>query len=1058
MQRVAQPKETHNLKRSGAVSARCPDQALFIRALRNLHGIAALVAALLLAPSVTAQTYDIRTFGIDEGLPQAEVNHMIQDSRGHLVVATNGGGAALFDGSGFAVIGMAEGLPDVKVTHVAAGPDGSLWLAHPGHGLSRGTGQAPLSFSALAGLPSQQVNTLLADGDSVLWAGTFGGLCAVRGKDLRLLTKADGLPSDDIRAICRDRAGALWVGTYGGGVARLDNGTFVPFGIEAGLTDGFISDLFLARDGRMLVATASGVLVWDGQSFAPLRNAGAVRVNAMAEDAQGNIWLATPEGALMVGDLGRELLSDRNGLPHPEVLSICIDREQNIWFGTRKGLARLAHRAMAHFAPQGRPALEPSAFGRLPDGTLVLTDRTGGALRIDGNAFIPIVNDADVASHPFSSLATGADGRLWLGTSDFGGLFSISDGKVSIYSDEPGLMDNSISALVTGADSRLIIGTPGGLSYFDGDRFVPGPSDLGHITALTPTVGSDVLVGTLSGAVLHLHADRADTVHSAKVPITALVAMPDGRKAIGTDGEGVVVIGKESRFAVTEADGLTSRFVRSLVWDGRHLWAGTAKGVSRLLLGADSAQVLAITQAHGFSGSECLPGALMTDGDMLWVGTIKGVTRINKSLVGRDTVQPVVFLTSVQLLLQEVNSGAGTSALPHSLDLGHDDNHLRFSFKAISLTNPELITYRWRLVGYDVEWNEGSSGVANYPNLPHGEYVFEVVACNSDGVCTEAPVQFSFRIRPPFWKTVWFYVVVAFAVMTTVVLWVRWRERRLLALNRELEDKVDLRTRELKEQRDLVEEKNRHITEGIEYARNIQMAILPSASELDRAFSEHFVIYMPKDTVGGDFYWAYTSGTVTWAVAADCTGHGVAGAFMSMIGSDLLNQLIIEQGATSPAAVLRELDRGIKLAFAQSAKEFENDQGMDVAMVRLDRASRHITFAGAMRPLLVVGQEVNETEGDRHTISSAEHGPVAFTDRSITLAEGETVYIYSDGLCDQFGGPRGKKFGSKQLRELIAAMNGQPLAAQHDALLSAITAWKGQEPQQDDIMILAFRP
>lgn len=1012
----------------------------------------------MLTLGVSGQTYDIRTSGIDEGLPQAEVTHLLQDSRGHLLVATNGGGAALFDGIGFQVMGLSDGLPDGKVSCMATTPGGIVLLGHPGHGLSKGNGAPIYTFSPVAGLPSQQVNTLLAEGDSLLWVGTFGGLCAIRADGVRTYTKADGLPSNDIRAICRDRSGVLWAGTYGGGVARLTADAFEPLGAEAGLTDGFISDLFLAADGRLLVATASGVSVWDGTSFAPLRNAGTGRVNAIAQDAEGNIWLATPEGALVVGDVGRELLSERNGLPHNEVLSICIDREQNIWFGTRKGLARLSHRAMAHYTPVGRTTMEPSSFARLTDGTLVLTDRTGGAFRLDGSAFIPLVNDADVASHAFSSLATDADDRLWLGTSDFGGLFTIKGDKVSIYSDEPGLMDNSISAMATGADSRLIIGTPSGLSYFDGDRFIPGPPDLGQITALAPTVGSDALVGTLAGAVLRVHGDRADTVHTAKVPITALVAMPDGRTAIGTDGEGVVIIGSKGKYMVDESKGLTSRQVRSLVWDGRYLWAGTAKGVSRLLPGTDGAEVLAITQAHGFNGSECLPGALLNDGDMLWVGTIKGVTRIRKALVGRDTVRPVVFLTSVQLLLQEVNQSGASAALPQSLDLGHDDNHLRFSFKAISLTNPELITYRWRLIGFDVDWNEGNSGVANYPNLPHGSYVFEVVACNSDGACTAVPVQFTFRIRPPFWKTVWFYILVAVTLMAAVVLWVRWRERRLLALNRELEEKVDLRTRELKEQRDLVEEKNRHITEGIEYARNIQMAILPSPQELDRAFSEHLLIYLPKDTVGGDFYWVYAKGEVTWAVAADCTGHGVAGAFMSMIGSDLLNQLIIEQGATSPAAVLRELDRGIKLAFAQSAKEFENDQGMDVAVVRMDRATRRLTFAGAMRPLLLVGHAVNEMEGDRHTISSADHGPVEFSDRTMDIGPDETVFIYSDGLCDQFGGPKGKKFGSKQLRELILEMRLQPLSAQREVLLSAILHWKGHEPQQDDIMVLAFRP
>jgi serine phosphatase RsbU (regulator of sigma subunit) len=237
------------------------------------------------------------------------------------------------------------------------------------------------------------------------------------------------------------------------------------------------------------------------------------------------------------------------------------------------------------------------------------------------------------------------------------------------------------------------------------------------------------------------------------------------------------------------------------------------------------------------------------------------------------------------------------------------------------------------------------------------------------------------------------------------------------------------------------------------------MAVLPSTEEMKRVFSDHFVLYRPKETVGGDFYWMYSNDKVTWAAIIDCTGHGVAGAFMSMIGSDLLNQIIIEKRTDNPAEVLEALDKGIKLAFAQSATEFEDEKGMDLSLIRIDRSTRMVAFAGAHRPLYVaVNNEIIELHGNQFSISCAIDGDKVFTTQQFPMVEGMRLFLFSDGYADQFGGSKGKKFMTNKMKQVIMSCLDRPMVEQQAALEYALDLWKGKEyPQVDDILVMCIQ-
>lgn len=274
-----------------------------------------------------------------------------------------------------------------------------------------------------------------------------------------------------------------------------------------------------------------------------------------------------------------------------------------------------------------------------------------------------------------------------------------------------------------------------------------------------------------------------------------------------------------------------------------------------------------------------------------------------------------------------------------------------------------------------------------------------------------------------------------------------------------LEEKVRRRTEELAEKNRQLERTTNEILDGLRYAERIQRAILPTAEELARAFAEHFILWRPRDIVSGDFYWLHcrrdAGCEIRWLVVADCTGHGVPGALMAMIGNELLNQIVIERGIESPAAILDALDVGIRAALRHDARRDEQRDGMDVALCRFD-PDGGVTFAGAGRPLYVVqGGELSEIRGDRGGVGSRAKQR-RFTEHRLHLPPGAVLYLGSDGFADQ-NNALGQRYGSPALRRTLQALSPQPLPVQRRQLELIFDQHRGEEPQRDDVTVIGLR-
>jgi len=269
---------------------------------------------------------------------------------------------------------------------------------------------------------------------------------------------------------------------------------------------------------------------------------------------------------------------------------------------------------------------------------------------------------------------------------------------------------------------------------------------------------------------------------------------------------------------------------------------------------------------------------------------------------------------------------------------------------------------------------------------------------------------------------------------------------------------VKERTLEIERQRDHIAEINKEMTDSIQYAQHIQSAVLPDEETIKSRLNDYFILFKPRDIVSGDFYWVSTKGKSTIVVAADCTGHGVPGAFMSMLGVSLLNEIVASNDRFTAADILNQLREDIKQTLSQTGKRDEAKDGIDMSLCIIDSGDLSAQFAGAYNPLcLVSNNEMIVYKGDKMPIGIHFIKEYHFSNTLFQLKDGDVFYMFSDGYADQFGGPEHKKFKSCNLRDLLLQIHKQPMSEQKAKLEKTIEEWKGNDAQVDDIMVMGVR-
>ncbi|MFN7846357.1 MAG: SpoIIE family protein phosphatase, partial [Bacteroidota bacterium] len=467
-----------------------------------------------------------------------------------------------------------------------------------------------------------------------------------------------------------------------------------------------------------------------------------------------------------------------------------------------------------------------------------------------------------------------------------------------------------------------------------------------------------------------------------------------------------------------------------------------------------------------------------------WFGGPDGLFRFDASKPGYDSLNFKTRISAVYIPNDTLFGGYWgfdeqgnkinkqvSSAYPQ---LPYINNNINFEFAALSFDNEKENLYSYYLEGFDRGWSDWTSeSKKSYTNLYEGTYTFHVKSKNVYGKVGEEDT-YTFTILPPWYRTTSAYLIYAIGAVMMVYVITQLSTRRLKRAKEKLEAIVISRTaevvaekEEVEKQKKIVEVKNKDITDSINYAQKIQQAILPLPDEFNKVFPQSFIYFQPRDIVSGDFYWFYPphkmSQNHVYLAAADCTGHGVPGAFMSMIGNTLLNEILNEKQVYECDAILNQLHNEVRAALKQDIAQNTTNDGMDIALCRIDLDTLEMQYAGANRALYIfrpyaASYEFIEVKPNKFSIGGFQaETSRQFNAHTIQLKQGDTFYMFSDGYADQFGGAKNKKFMVKRLQHELMGMQHLPLHEQKLLIDQLLHDWKGNTEQVDDILMIGVR-
>ncbi|MEN8157880.1 MAG: SpoIIE family protein phosphatase [Bacteroidota bacterium] len=408
-------------------------------------------------------------------------------------------------------------------------------------------------------------------------------------------------------------------------------------------------------------------------------------------------------------------------------------------------------------------------------------------------------------------------------------------------------------------------------------------------------------------------------------------------------------------------------------------------------------------------------------------------------------------------------------------------NTIEFQWSAPYFEANDQTQYSYILEGFDSEWSAWDhSTSAKYANLKYGEYEVRVKARNVYG--QESPLsKFSFRILNPWYTSIAaisVYVALLGLLVLMIALYTRnlrkrakifekknrkieAQKKKLQNLNKEISaqrDEIEAQRDSIQQQKDLIVEQKRSMTDGILYARKIQDAVLPAKEVMNFLLPKHFVFYRPQQIVSGDFFWVDKKNATILLALGDCTGHGVPGAFMSMLGTSLLNEISNKYANRPTNELMDELRDQLITSLGQTGGSGETKDGMDMGLVAINTRTRKIQFTGAHHNLYIFRKGVlEEVKGDRMPVGIHTKASTLFTTHNMKLNRGDSIYLLSDGFPDQFGGEKGKKYGYPRLKSFLGELQEMIMFDQLTAVSDEFDRWKGDEAQIDDVLMIGVK-
>jgi len=843
-------------------------------------------------------------------------------------------------------------------------------------------------------------------------------------------------------------AGKLYLATNGSGIFRVDPNTFEiekqkKFK-ERNFDQNYIYDLKI-KNNTIYSATGQGFIVYNilkEDTSIYLKNLESKtalnddKVRVVTFDNNENLWLGTYVGGINVAyksSLKFTTAARYKNNFYKNLFMVQEDSHKNIWLSGDKQLLMLPHnqnqfqnlkKITSNFDVLSMYQESDNVywFGKYGDG-IVRYDAASGK----STNYLSHDNGGTV-------LSIARLNNYLLVAGFFDGLFKINlnDFSITQYSEKDGLDNLMLTYIYTDRNKNIWLLTDGGGVYQIED-FDKTSGKLKIINRFRTGLNQN---GLCSDVVYACHQDNA------------------GRFWFGTNN-GLSCYDGTNFKNYYESDGLANTFIYSTLSDSTgRIWMSTNKGISSFdPVLYPKIQFKNYNTKDGLVNTEHNIGAahFSVHGNLMFGGT-NGYNIFRPSQIKDNLHVPPVYVISMMRSGKEVLLDSNLIYKKH-LTLSWRENYFQLELAALDFIDPEKNKYMYKLEGYDDEWTEPSNiRFISYTELPGKSYTLKIKASNSDGIWNETPYELKITIIPPFWKTTWFYVLVVIFGAGSIILFTQLRTRQIKRENRILENKVAERTRELAE-------KNKDITSSIEYAKRIQEAILPSKDFIFSSLKKAFILYKPKDIVSGDFYWfGEKNGWKIFAVV-DCTGHGVPGAFMSMIGHNLMHQIIMEKGMTNPADILNALHKGVQDSLRQGSNEVNTNDGMDLSVLSINDEKSQYLWAGANRPLVLITDdgEFSKIDGNKYPIGGAQFDVKReFTCKTLEIKKPVMAYMSSDGYADQFGGNSGKKFMVRRYHDLLMQIHVKEAVEQRDLLNKNFEDWRGEHEQIDDVLVVGI--
>ena len=1042
-----------------------------------------LMTSFLMVPflHLEAQTWFFEKYGVEQGLGSSKVYSVIQDKNDWIWLGTESG-VSRFDGSKFENFTSANGMAPGGVYSLAGDSTGRVWFGHLNGGLSLFDGNrfTVLKFDSIKidgdvtsinqlgkfiWITTIKNGAILTEfpgkGDTLLSGRQFSGkdglgdqvsgvcidnnddfYCLIPGAGIKKFNRTKNsfetfLPQDltryfDIIVMYQDSKGNYWYGTHNGGLYKydVDSGRMRVFDIRNGLSGNMVSYVTEDYRGNVWVGTfGGGITVFEGEKLKVYNKSNgleAISIHCIVEDKEKNMIIADHDTGISIykGD-HFVTFSDERMLPDKSVFAIESDESGRYWFGTNSGISvynpALQYNDIQVFNDSRNSIGNKIRFIKKDKSGNIWVGTYGNGLSmydIKKGKFIfdPRINSYFNKNGIITAMTFDNEGKLWIGNMDRLVVWDDTKKEIAYFTQQSGLAGSWITVLFCDRDNNIWIGS----------------ENKSGLTRYIPSTGKFIIIDALEGFVPQCIAQTNDS-----------------RIWVGTTSGLLVLENDAVTIRFNEETGLLSGNIKLLQPEGdKYLYIGTNLGLNRYNL-ADST-IASFTRRNGFSGIETRPNASFCDSrGNLWFGTAaNGVTMLIPGKMPPADTNPAVHISSLQVNLNPRD-------MKSDLRLNYKEKSLLFNYYSVCLTDPDAVRYKVMLEGAESDWKSSTGNtIEDYPTLSPGHYTFRVKASNSYGYWNEEPAEYSFTIKPPFYQSPWFIAACLVLATIGIISYIKIRERNLIREKRILETKVEERTAEVVQKSREIEEKNRDITASIRYAQRIQHAMLPR----EDTFKDTFVLFMPKDIVSGDFYWMHEEGDTQFIAACDCTGHGVPGAFMSIIGHNSLNKVVREYGILKPGPILDQLNIEVVKALMQRNEETIND-GMDLALIAFDRKKFTLEFAGAYNPLYVVRNcELFTYKGDRFPIGmSSVQAKKVFENQVIDIRPGDMVYMCSDGYADQFGTSGAKKYKSGNVKKLLQKICSLPVEEQRDQLLKEILNWKGSLQQVDDILFIGTR-